>query len=1101
MQASTLRRDFFTSLVGTAPVADLLADLPMPTHMPTPLERCVRGELPLSPESRKLLSTAEPGLCNKITKALLSVDTSFLAPKSHVSSEPYVPTQQAPPLVYSVFSKGLTPQPTLRLNRLDSTKYTSPVKTETTSDAPLLAANVPNEPTVKQDDALKDSKPVKKSSSSRRLSRTDSDDRARKKQSHRPPVPTGPMMVSIDRSRLKQRQRHKVTSESSTRAGTKKVKKKREDKVMVVRVERKKIAGSMGTKAASPRSNSFTMMTAPPPSQPIEPRKPVKKKKRRQSHHGDPARVAAIQHYSFMVDSLLDTEDQLSDDNLLSRNSVVHVAAETCKLKQLSLLHEISVESLVRLIGIMDRHVLDSAELQMNTLPEEGEGDVRTWREAIRERVLRSLDAALAILHINTAPNMPKNVHQEESLEQIISVTKFHLENNIYPEFDPVYRAGTKEGGALPRQKRRQGGSHSASRDVQAVYRKLTEVVENLALLLETQPLTDTTVLQISSLGTFPFFVENVSSLQLSSLRLVRAVFSRYEKHRDLILEDIFASLARLPTTKRNLRSFKLSNGTSVQMVTALILQLVQCIVSPPDYNSLTTPLLLPDTPTDPASDTPTKADPDVQMINSYELALTTGKTFLSTFMKKCCGGKEEEDFRPLFDNFVQDLLTTLNLPEWPACEVLLTLLGVLLVHSFSNRSNEHSLRVTSLDHLGVIAARLRRDAASSVDTEHGDLVAILAQVMQGRLERKTPSPTMLLTMDAFSENSRHLQKALIAYLHKRSQTDPSCAYSRDFYIGQWLRDTQLELEKAMKEAGEEMDPITTDGNGDVPAISSSAAALQQAEVKKETLHSLIGTKNQSELKHLEGVLDDKSAGLVVRYLASSRALSRSFDVYLQQLIRVLSEPEVRMRTRAMKALSCIIDSDPSILSRPDMQRAVQCRFMDQSTLVREAAVDLLGRSVLSRPELTAQYYDMLSERILDTGVSVRKRVIKILKDVCVLQPQFPKTSEICVKIMRRISDEEGIKQLVSSVFRELWFTMPPAGAAQRESLERRVGQVTAVVGSCKEYEWFEQLLQQLLKTDDKSSVQLVLKVCQMMVDCLVETLLTLDETSGILYQ
>lgn len=87
-------------------------------------------------------------------------------------------------------------------------------------------------------------------------------------------------------------------------------------------------------------------------------------------------------------------------------------------------------------------------------------------------------------------------------------------------------------------------------------------------------------------------------------------------------------------------------------------------------------------------------------MINSYELALTTGKTFLSTFMKKsaimkagveltltstlclyrCCGGKDEDDFRPLFDNFVQDLLTTLNLPEWPASEVLLTLLGVLLV-------------------------------------------------------------------------------------------------------------------------------------------------------------------------------------------------------------------------------------------------------------------------------------------------------------------------------------------------------------------------------------------------------------------------------------
>ena len=75
---------------------------------------------------------------------------------------------------------------------------------------------------------------------------------------------------------------------------------------------------------------------------------------------------------------------------------------------------------------------------------DEGEGDIKAWREAVRDRVLRSTEAALAILHINTAPNMPRNVHQEESLEQLISVTKFHLENNIYPEFDPVYRAGTK---------------------------------------------------------------------------------------------------------------------------------------------------------------------------------------------------------------------------------------------------------------------------------------------------------------------------------------------------------------------------------------------------------------------------------------------------------------------------------------------------------------------------------------------------------------------------------------------------------------------------------------------------------------------------------
>ena len=36
--------------------------------------------------------------------------------------------------------------------------------------------------------------------------------------------------------------------------------------------------------------------------------------------------------------------------------------------------------------------------------------------------------------------------------------------------------------------------------------------------------------------------------------------------------------------------------------------------------------------------------------------------------------------------------------------------------------------------------------------------------------------------------------------------------------------------------------------------------------------------------------------------------------------------------------------------------------------------------------------------------------MIKILKDVCVLQPDFPKITDIYVRILRRISDEEAIK-------------------------------------------------------------------------------------------
>ena len=50
---------------------------------------------------------------------------------------------------------------------------------------------------------------------------------------------------------------------------------------------------------------------------------------------------------------------------------------------------------------------------------------------------------------------------------------------------------------------------------------------------------------------------------------------------------------------------------------------------------------------------------------------------------------------------------------------------------------------------------------------------------------------------------------------------------------------------------------------------------------------------------------------------------------------------------------------------QPDMERGVHGRFLDPSTSVREAAIELVGKFILIRPELIPQYYNMLSERIL----------------------------------------------------------------------------------------------------------------------------------------
>lgn len=73
-----------------------------------------------------------------------------------------------------------------------------------------------------------------------------------------------------------------------------------------------------------------------------------------------------------------------------------------------------------------------------------------------------------------------------------------------------------------------------------------------------------------------------------------------------------------------------------------------------------------------------------------------------------------------------------------------------------------------------------------------------------------------------------------------------------------------------------------------------------------------------------------------------------------------------------MKCLTMVVEADPAVLGRADMQLGVRHSFLDHSTSVREAAVDLVGKFVLSRPELIDKYYEMLSVRIL---VSVQEGI------------------------------------------------------------------------------------------------------------------------------
>ena len=92
---------------------------------------------------------------------------------------------------------------------------------------------------------------------------------------------------------------------------------------------------------------------------------------------------------------------------------------------------------------------------------------------------------------------------------------------------------------------------------------------------------------------------------------------------------------------------------------------------------------------------------------------------------------------------------------------------------------------------------------------------------------------------------------------------------------------------------------------------------------------------------------------------------------------------------------------------------------------MRDAAIELLGKYVTQHPTLVDDYYPQIGARIAvsdsismeradgsqDTGLGVRKRVIKLLRTIYVARKEMDLRIDICTKLVSLMGDEdEGVK-------------------------------------------------------------------------------------------
>ncbi|XP_024530333.1 sister chromatid cohesion protein SCC2 isoform X2 [Selaginella moellendorffii] len=823
--------------------------------------------------------------------------------------------------------------------------------------------------------------------------------------------------------------------------------------------------------------------------------------------------------------------DGEEEGTTLSLQEMKSISEEITSLHAKAAVSKIPSERLIKLLNFLDRHVRHAH------LKEIDEGD--DVESDNFEIVMTALEAVQVTLMIMSSPKMPKQIYKEEVIDRIIEFTRYQIVHSVFTAYDPLYRQVHKNGGdedevdeeeedegKRGRRKSRSGKakkltSSRVSTAVSIVLHKLCSILALLKDLLSVEKLLDSTILQLMKTVLGTFGVDNIQLLQLKAIGVASMVFNIYPQHQTVMIDELLSMLWKLPSSKKNLRTYHLpeEEHKQIQMLVALLLQLVQCSVALPELRT-----------------GQEKASTDTR--KCFEPAVSICNYFWRNVFQRWAVPKAQEgsDVKLVMENLVLDLLATINVPEFPAASLLLQVLCVLLLGPAGVKSKDVPVRVSAIDILGQIAAHLKRDTvayskdnlwilqetqegpssfAKDVCTScghskankfilrcdsckrwfHGDCVGVTGQDLIGRgwFCHCCLCRNQLASFDPGSSGKSHdtykvpedgaviVQQILLNFLRETDSGDNVSFFARRFYLCLWYG----------------YDPQGLQSLAFYHWRWGSKAPHQDFGITSNAISRDIIVR-------------------ITRALGQQRPLARGFDRILERLLASLQENASNPRAKALKAVSAIVEVDPGVLADERVQKAVEGRFMDSAISVREAAMELVGRHIVSRPDVAIKYFDRLSERIMDTGVSVRKRVIKILRDFCLLAGGFPKATDACIRVISRINDDEAsIQDLVCKTFYELWFEEHPGqqtqfvadGSIVPSEIAERVQQIVDVLKSLPNHQPIVMIIKRSLTLDfipqgsktaapTNISQAAVRNRCELMCKYLMECILKAEETS-----
>jgi len=149
-----------------------------------------------------------------------------------------------------------------------------------------------------------------------------------------------------------------------------------------------------------------------------------------------------------------------------------------------------------------------------------------------------------------------------------------------------------------------------------------------------------------------------------------------------------------------------------------------------------------------------------------------------------------------------------------------------------------------------------------------------------------------------------------------------------------------------------------------------------------------------------------------------------SFEHIFTRFMICVGSDQTTTRNKGLKAISQLIEKDPTILDRPQVISFMTTRSEDQSTQVRDSALDMIGKCLLIKPDLERKVYPSIAARTRDQSPLIRKRAMRILKDIYLRTNEAAARIPIAECLLFRIGDqEETVAELAMKTFEEIWIS------------------------------------------------------------------------------